>query len=54
MTFGTAPYEKIVPSVVQFILKNVPSTVRFSYLSGIEIDVFLDSPDANGAEVITG
>lgn len=34
--------------------KNVPSTVRFSYLSGIEIDLFLDSPDANGAEVITG
>ena len=54
MTFGTAPYEKIVPFVVHFILKNVPLKVRFSYLAGIEIDLFLDSPDTNGAEVITG
>lgn len=34
--------------------KNVPLKVRFSYLSGIKIDLFLDSPDTNGAEVITG
>lgn len=36
------------------MLKNVPSTVRFSYLSSIEVDLFFDCTGTDWTEVITG